>query len=92
MVNAVSNGQLSGESNTWNLEGSAYHRLVYSDHVWETVPISCDPPRTVAFTNRFLQTTTDVWAGSYDTIALTTDNEVLACGLNKVRSLPYYNF
>ena len=24
----------------------------------------------------------DVWAGSYDTLALSTDNEVLVCGLN----------
>ena len=30
---------------------------------------------------------TDVWAGSYDTIALTTDNEVLACGLNNYNQL-----
>ena len=30
---------------------------------------------------------TDVWAGSYDTIALTTDNEIYACGLNNYKQL-----
>ena len=30
---------------------------------------------------------TDVWAGSYDTIALTTENEILACGLNNYNQL-----
>lgn len=29
----------------------------------------------------------DVWAGSYNTIALTTDNEVLVCGLNNYNQL-----
>ena len=34
----------------------------------------------------------DVWAGSYDTLALSTDNEVLVCGLNnynQVKISPY---
>ena len=30
---------------------------------------------------------TNVWAGSYDTIALTTENEILACGLNNYNQL-----
>ena len=30
---------------------------------------------------------TDVWAGSYDTIAQTTSNEILACGLNNYKQL-----
>ena len=30
---------------------------------------------------------TDVWAGSYDTLALTEKNEVLACGLNNYNQL-----
>lgn len=30
---------------------------------------------------------TDVWAGSYDTLALTSDNEVMACGLNNYNQL-----
>jgi len=29
----------------------------------------------------------DVWAGSYDTLALSTDNEVLVCGLNNYNQL-----
>ena len=29
----------------------------------------------------------DVWAGSYDTVALTTENEILACGLNNYSQL-----
>ena len=33
------------------------------------------------------KTFTDVWAGSYDTIALTTENEILACGLNNYNQL-----
>ena len=36
----------------------------------------------------------DVWAGSYDTLALSTDNEVLVCGLNNynqvIRDLKKY--
>ena len=30
---------------------------------------------------------TNVWAGSYDTIALTTENEILVCGLNNYNQL-----
>lgn len=33
----------------------------------------------------------DVWAGSYDTMALTTDNEILVCGLNNYSQLGVAN-
>jgi len=32
----------------------------------------------------------DVWAGSYDTLALSTDNEVLVCGLNNYNQARYF--
>ena len=32
----------------------------------------------------------DVWAGSYDTLALSTDNEVLVCGLNNYNQVMIY--
>ena len=54
-------------------------------HNRKGIDILLEPGRVVPKNRRTVFA--DVWAGSYDTVALTTDNEVLACGLNNYNQL-----